>query len=346
MADRLADHTTLRVGGPAARMVVATDDETLVETVAASAERGAAVLFLGGGSNVLVADEGFPGTVVRVATKGIRAEVSDCAGASVQVAAGENWDEFVAHSLAQGWAGLETLSGIPGLVGATPIQNVGAYGSDVSRTIASVLTWDRRERVRRTFAASECGFGYRSSRFKEEPGRHLVLNVTFQLRRGDLGDPVAYPELARALGVDVGQRAPARQVRDAVLAIRGNKAMVLDAEDHDTWSAGSFFTNPVLTPEDAAALPPEAPRYPAGERVKTSAAWLIQHAGFAKGHGNERAALSHKHVLALTNRGGASAADLVALATEVRDGVEARFGVRLVPEVNLVGTRLGGPGRS
>lgn len=346
MTDPLANHTTLRVGGPAARMVVATDDETLVETVAGCDERGEPVLVLGGGSNVLVSDDGFPGTVVRVASRGIDAEVSDCAGATVQVAAGENWDEFVAHSLAQGWVGLETLSGIPGLVGATPIQNVGAYGSDVSQTIASVLTWDRRERARKTFAASECGFGYRTSRFKQEPGRHLVLRVTFQLRLGNMGGAIAYPELARTLGVEVGERAPALQVRDAVLAIRGAKGMVLEAGDHDTWSAGSFFTNPILTPAAADALPPEAPRYPEGDRIKTSAAWLIRHSGFDRGHGNERAALSGKHVLALTNRGGATAADLVALATEVRDGVEARFGIRLVPEVNLVGTRLGRPGRS
>ncbi|GAB3819482.1 UDP-N-acetylmuramate dehydrogenase [Tessaracoccus terricola] len=340
-SDLLADHTTLRVGGPAARMVVAADDRTLIDTVAECDARGEPVLVLGGGSNLLVADEGFPGTVVRVATKGVDAVVSDCAGATVQVAAGENWDAFVAHSLEQGWVGLETLSGIPGLVGATPIQNVGAYGSDVSQTIASVLTWDRVERTQKTFAAADCGFGYRTSRFKAEPHRHLVLRVTFQLRLGDLGAPIAYPDLARGLGMEVGERAPSRRVRDAVLAIRGSKGMVLDAEDHDTWSAGSFFTNPVLSAQEAAALPPEAPRYPAGERVKTSAAWLIQHAGFGKGHGGPRAALSGKHVLALTNRGGASAADLVALATTVRDGVEERFGIRLVPEVNLVGTALG-----
>nr|WP_255622023.1 UDP-N-acetylmuramate dehydrogenase [Tessaracoccus sp. OS52] len=338
----LAHHTTLRVGGPAARFVVATDDRTLVDTVADCDARGEPVLVLGGGSNLLVADAGFDGTVVRVATKGMEATVSDCAGSSVQVAAGESWDEFVAHTVDQEWAGLETLSGIPGLVGATPIQNVGAYGSDVSQTIASVRTWDRQLRTQKTFMPSDCGFGYRTSRFKEEPGRYLVLRVTFQLRLGDLSAPIAYPELARALSVEVGDRVQARLVRAAVLAIRRSKGMVLDADDPDTWSAGSFFTNPILDAAAADKLPAEAPRFPAGEgRVKLSAAWLIQNTGFSKGYGNERASLSTKHVLALTNRGSASAADLVELAREVRAGVDARFGVELVPEVNLVGTSLG-----
>jgi len=235
---------------------------------------------------------------------------------------------------------METLSGIPGSVGAVPIQNVGAYGAEVATLIQRVRTWDRAEGAIRTFAAAECGFGYRDSRFKREKGRHLVLRVDFQLPLGELGQPVRYPELARALGVEVGQRSPAARVRETVLAIRRRKGMVLDANDHDTWSAGSFFTNPILTPGQAASLPAEAPRFPAGEGVKTSAAWLIQHAGYPAGHGSGPARLSTRHVLALTNRGCATTADVLALAREIRDGVRERFGITLVPEVNLVGVSI------
>lgn len=338
---RLAEHTTFRVGGPAKRFVVAATEAELIDVVTECDQRGEPVLVLGGGSNLLVSDDGFDGTVVRVAIGGISAAVSDCAGADVRVGAGQVWDDFVAHAVEQEWVGIEALSGIPDLVGATPIQNVGAYGAEVAQTISSVRTWDRRERRVQTFAAADCGFAYRTSRFKREASRWLVLQVGFQFRLGSLSAPVAYPELARALGVEVGERAPARRVRDAVLEIRRRKGMVLDEADHDTWSAGSFFMNPLLTPEQAAALPDAAPRFPAGELVKTSAAWLIQNAGFAPGHGGPVAALSTKHVLALTNRGGARAADLVALGSEVRAGVLARFGVELVPEVNLVGTELG-----
>lgn len=338
---RLADHTTLRVGGPARRFEVAATERDLVDLVTDCDTRGEPVLVLGGGSNLLVADEGFPGTVVRVATTGLTADVSTCGGVAVRVAAGETWDDLVAYATGQEWIGIETLSGIPGSVGATPIQNVGAYGADVAQSVTSVRTWDRVERTQRTFAAADCGFGYRTSRFKREPGRYLILEVGLQFPLGSLGRPLAYPELAGHLGAEVGERVPAARVREAVLAIRRGKGMVLDEADHDTWSAGSFFTNPVLAADEAAQLPGDAPRFPVGDGlVKTSAAWLIQHAGFAKGHGHERAALSTKHVLALTNRGGATAADLVALAREVRDGVERSFGVRLVPEVNLVGATL------
>lgn len=334
----LADHTTLRVGGPAERFVVATTERELVETVADCDSRGEQVLVLGGGSNLLISDEGFPGTVVRVAMTGLKADVSTCGGASVRVAAGENWDTFVSYAVDQEWTGIEMLSGIPGLVGATPIQNVGAYGSDVSHTIDAVRTWDRKERTQRTFPLADCGFGYRTSRFKREPGRYLVLEVGFQFQLGSLGSPVAYPELARHLGVELGTRAPARAIREAVLSIRAGKGMVLSPTDPDTWSAGSFFTNPILSADEAAALPADAPRFPAdGGLVKTSAAWLIQHAGFQKGFGTERASLSTKHVLALTNRGGATAADLAELAGQVQRGVADRFGIQLVPEVNLIG---------
>ena len=336
----LADHTTLRVGGLARRFEVSETERELIDLVTECDEAAEPLLILGGGSNLLISDDGFPGTVVRVAMTGLDADVSTCGGASVRVAAGENWDDVVAYAVQQEWSGLETLSGIPGSVGATPIQNVGAYGSDVSQTITSVRTWDRRDRTQRTFPLSECGFAYRSSRFKREPGRYVVLDVGFQLPLGSLGAPIAYPELAARLGTEPGRRVPASEVRDSVLAVRRGKGMVLDPADHDTWSAGSYFTNPILSADEAAGLPADAPRFASGPDVKTSAAWLIQHSGFGRGHGGPRAALSGKHVLALTNRGGATAADLVALAREVRDGVEARFGVRLVPEVNLVGVSL------
>ena len=349
----LRDHTTLRLGGPAREWVRATTEADLVAAVAQADAAGTPVLVLAGGSNLVVADAGFDGLVVQVATSGVRADAdtcdvdspAQCGGVLLTVAAGEDWDALVAHAVEQGWAGIEALSGIPGAVGSTPIQNVGAYGQDVSRTIARVRTWDRVERTHRTFAAPDCGFGYRDSRFKAEPGRYLVLEVTFQLRQGRLGEPVAYAELARTLGVDVGERVPLAAVRDAVLGLRAGKGMVLDPTDHDTWSAGSFFTNPFLTPEQASALPDDAPRWeqPDGT-VKSSAAWLIEQAGFAKGwtsaEAGERVSLSTKHTLALTNRGGATTQELLTLARAVRDGVEERFGVRLVNEPVTVGCSL------
>lgn len=348
---RLADHTTLRLGGPAARFVEATTEQELVDAVRRCDEAGEPVLLVAGGSNLVVDDAGFAGTVVKVATSGVASDVDQedtlacCGGVTLTVAAGEDWDRLVARTVERGWVGLEALSGIPGSVGATPIQNVGAYGQEVAQTIARVRAWDRRERTQRTFAAADCGFAYRHSRFKADPGRYLVLEVTFLLRQGTLGAPVAYAELARTLGVAPGERAPLAEVRRAVLALRAGKGMVLDADDHDTWSAGSFFTNPVLEAGTAGSLPPDAPRWeqPDG-RVKSSAAWLIERAGFTKGYGLDRrggrASLSTKHTLALTNRGGASTADLLALAREVRDGVEERFGIRLVNEPVLVGCEL------
>lgn len=338
---RMADHTTLRVGGPVAHFVEAHDDEQLVEVVAECDRVGEQLLVLGGGSNLLMADDGFPGTVVHVRTNGIEVTPEGDDAVSVRVSAGVSWDGFVAEAVAQGWIGVEMLSGIPGLVGATPIQNVGAYGSDVSATIHAVEVWDRARRQMGMVAPGDCAFGYRMSLFKREPGRWLVVAVHFRFPTGNLGVPIAYPELARTLGVEVGGRAPMVSIRDAVLSIRRGKGMVLDQEDHDTWSAGSFFTNPMLSPELAERLPENAPRWPADGLVKTSAAWLIQAAGFHKGHGDAVASLSTKHVLAITNRGRATAHDLVDLAREVRDGVWRRFGIELVPEVNLVGTELG-----
>jgi UDP-N-acetylmuramate dehydrogenase len=333
--------------------VRATTESELVAAVADADAAGTPVLVLAGGSNLVVADEGFDGRVVQVATTGIDADtdtcdvdaLAQCGGVVLTVAAGEDWDHLVSYAVAQGWAGIEALSGIPGAVGSTPIQNVGAYGQEVSQTISRVRTWDRRDRTQRTFAAADCGFGYRHSRFKAEPGRYLVLEVIFQLRQGDLAEPVAYAELARRLGIEVGQRAPLTAVREAVLALRAGKGMVLDAGDPDTWSAGSFFTNPFLTPEQAAALPDGAPRWeqPDGS-VKSSAAWLIERAGFGKGYASaaagERVSLSTKHTLALTNRGGATTGELLTLAREVRDGVREAFGVTLVNEPVTVGCSL------
>ena len=344
----LADHTTLRVGGPARRMVVAETETELIRIVRELDAAGEPVLILGGGSNLLIGDDGFDGTVVHVASKGIGSRVdycetdlSACGGVLVEVEAGENWDDFVAWTVRQELTGIEALSGIPGAVGSTPIQNVGAYGQEVSQCIWSVRTWDRQTGWYKTFANVDCRFGYRDSRFKAEPGRYVVVSVTFQFRQGDQSEPVRYAELARRLGVDVGQRAPLDLVRETVLDLRRGKGMVLDSADHDTWSAGSFFTNPILDADAAALLPDGAPRFmQADGRVKTSAAWLIERAGFGKGHGTPPATLSTKHVLALTNRGGASASDLLALAREVRDGVRTRFGVTLVPEPVLVGVNL------
>ena len=334
----LADLTTLRLGGPAPRLLEAHDEQALVDAVAAADAAGEPALVVAGGSNLVVADEGVPGPVVLVRTAGVHVESDLCGGAMVRVAAGEDWDRLVARACAEGWVGIEALSGVPGSVGATPVQNVGAYGQDVAQTIAQVRTWDRVEGRRRTFAGPECGFGYRTSRFKADPGRFLVLEVTFQLPLGDLSAPVAYAELARRLGVQVGERRPLAEVRAAVLALRAGKGMVLDPDDHDTWSAGSFFTNPVLDADAAAALPAEVPRWPQPDgTVKVSAAWLIEHSGFGKGHGRGPARISTKHTLALTNRGGARTADLLALARELRDGVRERFGITLVNEPVTVG---------
>ncbi len=360
MPELLRDHTSFRIGGPAGRWVEATSEQQILDTVRSCDADGEPLLILSGGSNLLVSDEGFAGTVLKIATRGVRAEgsfcefdadaVADgplgggpaaCGGYTLTVAAGESWDDFVAHTVAQELVGVEALSGIPGLVGSTPIQNVGAYGQEVSQTIWNVRTFDRRDGAVRTFANADCGFGYRHSRFKAEPGRYVVLEVTFQLTQGTLSAPIRFGELARTLGIEGGGRAPLAQVRETVLALRRGKGMVADPTDHDTWSAGSFFTNPILDAAAAAALPDDAPRYPQPDgRVKSSAAWLIERAGFAKGFGDERAALSTKHTLALTNRGTATAADIVALARTVRDGVRQCFGVTLVPEPVFVGVSL------
>ncbi|HXV91912.1 MAG TPA: UDP-N-acetylmuramate dehydrogenase [Pseudonocardia sp.] len=341
----LAPHTTLRLGGPAERLVEATSADEVVAAVRAAEAVGEPVLVLGGGSNLVVADEGVHGTVVRVATSGHHVERRPDGSVRLTVEAGEDWDTLVATTVAEGLGGLECLSGIPGSTGATPVQNVGAYGVEVSDLLVDVDLYDRRAGAVRTHVpAAELGLGYRRSVLKGRDDA-IVLRVRLALRGDGVSAPIRYPELARALGVEPGDTVPAPVAREAVLGLRRGKGMVLDAADHDTWSAGSFFTNPFLTPEQAAALPDDAPRWkqPDG-RVKSSAAWLIERAGFGKGHGLDvrggRASLSTKHTLALTNRGGASTEDLLALAREVRDGVEAAYGVRLVNEPVLVGCEL------
>jgi UDP-N-acetylmuramate dehydrogenase len=345
----LADFSTLRVGGPAKRLIEVTSEAELLDVVRTADDAGEPLLVLGGGSNVVVADEGFDGTVVRIGTTGILVDdtascesdnIAACGGIIITAQAGESWDDLVARTVAEEWVGLEALSGIPGLVGATPMQNVGAYGQEVAQTLWSVRTYDRVDRRIRTFANADCGFGYRTSRFRHTD-RYVVLQVAYQLKQGNLSGPVRYAELARVLGVRLGERVKLAEVRDAVIDLRRRKGMVLDSNDHDTWSVGSFFTNPVLLAETAAALPAAAPRWPQGDgMVKTSAAWLIEDAGFYRGYGAGPARLSTKHTLALSNRGTARAADLLALAREVRAGVRAKFGIELIPEPVLVGCTL------
>jgi UDP-N-acetylmuramate dehydrogenase len=354
----LSGFTTLGLGGPARRLVTARTEADLVAAVRAADDAGEPLLILGGGSNLVIADDGFPGTVVHVATRGSHAEPGPDGRPQVTVAAGEDWDAVVARCVADQLAGLECLSGIPGRAGATPIQNVGAYGQEVAETVLAVRAYDRKAGEVTELTAAECGFGYRTSSFKRDAsGRYVVLAVTFRLAGGGLSAPVRYPELARALGVAAGERAPLAAVRDAVLALRRGKGMLLDPGDPDSRSAGSFFTNPVLDSGQFAALRqavaahcgPQAaiPRFPAGPgQVKVPAAWLIGQAGFAKGHcgpaggGAPGARISTKHTLALVNPGDSSTAALVALAREIRDRVDAAFGVRLAAEPVLVGVQL------
>jgi len=322
---KLADYTTLGLGGPARAFITATTEDELIEAVKAA--RGGPVLILGGGSNLVIADEGFPGTVIHITTAGIRVD-----GGTVIAAARESWDAVVERTIAAGLSGLECLSGIPGLAGATPIQNVGAYGQEVSDTITGVRVFDRSGQKIRFFHNDMCGFGYRTSLFRGDD-RYVVLDVTFGLSGEP--KPIRYAELAAA----VGAPASLGDIRAAVLALRRRKGMVIDPADPDARSAGSFFTNPVL---DAGAVPAGAPRFDAGDgRVKVPAAWLIERAGFGKGYaGPDGVRISTKHTLALVNAGGATTASLISLAREIRDGVRDEFGVELRPEPVLVGVAL------
>ncbi|MFJ8188327.1 UDP-N-acetylmuramate dehydrogenase [Streptomyces sp. NPDC096094] len=343
----LAPLTTFRLGGPATRLVTATTDAEVIAAVREADDTGTPLLLIGGGSNLVIGDKGFDGTALHIATRGLSLD-----GTTLELAAGEIWTDAVARTVEAGLAGVECLAGIPGSAGATPIQNVGAYGQEVSSTITEVTAYDRRSGETVTLTNSDCGFSYRHSRFKAEPERYVVLRVRFELENADgLSAPLRYAETARALGVQPGERVPLTEARDTVLKLRAGKGMVLDPEDHDTWSAGSFFTNPILTDEEFAAFRArvderlgtgaEPPAFPAGEgRIKTSAAWLIDKAGFTKGYGTGPARISTKHTLALTNRGGATTEDLLALAREVVTGVREAFGVTLVNEPVTVGVSL------
>jgi len=341
---QLADLTTLRLGGPAGRLAEARSEEELVELVRGADADDEPLLVLAGGSNVVVADEGFPGTVVHVQTRGVERDWE-----SFVAQAGEPWDEFVAARVEDGLAGIECLSGIPGSIGATPIQNVGAYGQEIAEVITSVRVLTRATGQVTELTPDECGFSYRSSAFKREPGEWAVLAVTFRLDAQPNSRPIRYAELAGTLGVELGESAPLHDVREAVLGLRRSKGMVIDPDDPDSVSAGSFFTNPILDPSHFEELEervvedlgPETrlPSWPEPDgQVKTSAAWLVERAGFGRGYGAPGPIMvSTKHSLALTNRGGGTTAELIALAREIKEGVRKRFGVELTPEPVLVG---------
>ena len=341
----LADLTSLRVGGPAP--VVATDSESpLIEAIDLA---GPGLLMLGGGSNVVCADQLDGITVVRDLRQSVTVDQTTDQ-VTINATAGANWDQLVAQAVAEGWSGFEALSGIPGGVGAAPVQNIGAYGAEVAQLITQVRAYDRQLSQVVALAAGQLGFGYRDSTLKRSLTGHsptprwVVLDVTFTAPRSPLSAPIGYGELANLLGIALGQRAPLAQVRQAVLSLRRSKGMVLDPTDHDTWSAGSFFTNPVIDAARVAWWPPGAPVFDVGpgpdgqSQVKASAAWLISQAGVAKGWGlNARATTSHKHVLALTNRGGADAQDIIDLAQAIQAKVSGAFGVTLTLEPVLVG---------
>lgn len=360
----LADYTTLGVGGPAASLVQPATRAELVDVVGAAWGSSAEWLLLGGGSNVVIADDGFDGVVVRVATRGITATRS--AGARpvrLTVEAGEAWDDVVAHAVANGWSGIEALSGIPGSAGAAPVQNIGAYGQELASSLVGLdfLDFDTGRLVR--LAAAELGLGYRTSALKR--GRAgLVLSLDLALADdGGLSQPIAYPQVAAALNVRIGDRVPVAELRAAVLGLRGSKGMLWNPADPDSASAGSFFTNPVVSEQFARGLPADAPRWPTAPEeaarvlplgadippvvrgeyfVKLSAAWLIEKSGISRGFAipGSRAAISSKHTLAIVNRGGATAADVMQLAGYIQTRVMSEFGVNLQPEPVLVGVQL------
>lgn len=363
-ATTLAEMTTIGVGGPVTDVVHATTQKEMTEAIREADDAGRPLLVVGGGSNILASDEGFDGVVVHDERSSIETVMEDgCGGAQMRVTAGTPWDEAVAYAVEHEWMGLEALSGIPGSTGAAPVQNIGAYGQELSETLASVKVYDRKRQRVDTLFLSDLKFGYRDSVLKRSMNRGwgaspqwIVLEVLFHMRRASNSRPITYKQLADHLGVEVGARVPSSEVRAAVLDLRRSKGMVLDDADRDTFSLGSFFTNPILSDADAASLPDDAPRYPVTDGtkvnqiagtapvipgvVKTSAAWLIEHAGFQKGYGTPPATLSTKHTLALTNRGGATAEQIAALAREIQSGVADKFGVELRPEPVTVGIEL------
>ncbi|HEX8616950.1 MAG TPA: UDP-N-acetylmuramate dehydrogenase [Thermoanaerobaculia bacterium] len=336
----LAPLTTIGIGGPARFFFRATTVDELRDALRWARDNDTRVFILGGGSNLLISDAGFDGLVIQLDLRGITVESEDAESVMVKAAAGEPWEPFVAYTVENGWAGVECLSGIPGSTGATPIQNVGAYGQDVSETIVRVETFDRNIGIVVWFTNWECRFGYRSSLFKNyERDRYVVLSVTFRLRRNGRA-AVKYPELQKFInerGVSLDDLAG---VRESVIAIRKRKGMVLDANDPDTRSDGSFFMNPVLTLaqyDEFARRAPEAPHFPSGDEVKLSAAWLIEHAGFTKGFTHGNVGLSSKHSLAVVNRGGGTAAEVVELVQMIQAAVRETFGVEIHPEPNFIG---------
>jgi UDP-N-acetylmuramate dehydrogenase len=335
----LAELTTLRLGGPAGRVATATTTGELVELVRTADAVGEPVLLVGGGSNLVVGDDGWPGLVVLLRTTDVQVEPAG-SSLAVRADAGVVWDELVARTVEQGWSGLAAMSGIPGCAGATPVQNVGAYGSEVADVLTGITVLDRHSGAVEKWRPQQCGFGFRTSAFKHTD-RYVVLDVTFGLATSPDAPAVRYLEVAKRLGVEPGATAPSTDVREVVLDLRRSKGMVLDPDDHDTWSVGSFFVNPFVAPD---AVPDGCPHWVVDDQMKLSAAWLIEQAGFGKGYGSTRGsgrvAVSTKHSLALTNRGGASTAELLDLAREIRAGVEDRFGVRLRPEAHLIGVEL------
>jgi UDP-N-acetylmuramate dehydrogenase len=338
--EQLSSFTTLRVGGPARKIVHAHSEAELIEFVKAADSAKEPILILGGGSNLLISDAGFAGTVIRVESKGNALDYDACSGGMIEVSAGEDWDKFVEISIEKGFADLESLSGIPGTVGGAPIQNIGAYGHEVSETIARVKTYDRSKGEVKTFTNAECKFSYRNSIFKEQPGKYVILTVTFQLRKGAQSLPIAYAELAKQLSVNIGDQVEVTKVRQAVLKLRASKGMLINLENEIN-SAGSFFVNPILSKSAADKLPADAPRWPQNDgKVKTSAAWLMEHSGVVKGEKLAGAQISNKHVLALTNSGDATAEDIIELARRARKKVYEKFGIKLEAEVQLVGVNL------
>ena len=342
----LAPWTTLGLGGRAGRVATIQSESDVTEALVEPDAVDRGVIVLGGGSNVVIADDGLDALVLRIAIRGVSVSLTD-GRAAITAAAGERWDDLVAQTVAEGYSGIECLSGIPGLVGATPIQNVGAYGQEVKDTVLRVRAYDRTTDAVVTLTPAECEFGYRTSRLKTETDRFVVTEVTFGLTAKDESAPIRYPELARALGVEEGETAPLARVRDVVLGLRRGKGMVVDPADPESRSVGSFFINPVLTDteleqlESRAAEAGSVPRYAAGRGSwKVPAAWLIERAGFSRGHGTDHVRISRRHALALVHAGGGTTRELLALAREIQHGVEARFGVRLTPEPVLLGCSL------
>ena len=332
----LAPLTTLKIGGPARYFVRAVSEAQVGHAFAFAAQNGVDVFVLGGGSNILVSDAGLDGVVLQIGIKGVGVD----ADGRVTAAAGEDWDPLVAAVVARGLAGFESLSGIPGSVGGTPVQNVGAYGQEVSDTIVSVRCFDREQRVTVTLANADCGFSYRRSIFNTtHRGRYVVMSVTYQLAKNDRPQPT-YKDLVERFA---GKQPTLAEIREAVLQIRRSKSMVIDAADTNSQSAGSFFKNPVVATEAFERLRNDAantdiPSFPAGENsVKIAAAWLIENAGFAKGFRLGNAGISTRHSLALVNFGGASAAEIIALKDLIQSRVSERFGIALEPEPVFVG---------